>query len=248
MDVLSAADTKWKKAMDVLLAAGRIVIALDGLKKERCWELVSQLMKSSAPPRTFKIHDLWDREGPQVVRELVRAGAPWVWADLKLKDIPVTVGHRARAVRDAGATMLTVHASGGVEMMQSAVENGPPWILAVTALTSLSEEEVHLLHGQPVKAAVLYQARLAKLAGVRGIVCSPQEVAVLAERPELKGLEFFTPGIRPAGQDAADQKRVHIHRQVMPVIFCRSHRKYNHRLPGHDLFDFQPGVMVITIG
>ncbi len=179
-------------------------MALDGLGIDECLMLVRQIGSVYA----VKIHDLWDREGPGVVQVLREAGAPRVWVDLKLKDIPNTVGLRAKAVRDAGADILTVHASGEIEMMEAAVANGPPIIFAITVLTSLSEEQAHLLHGQPSKAAVLYMARLAKLAGIYGIVSSPQEVGVLAKRPELRGMELVVPGIRPAGTEDADQKRV----------------------------------------
>lgn len=185
-------------------AAERIIVALDGLSQEQAFALVGGLGNR---PYAFKIHDLWDQLGPSMIGAFRNRGAGRVWTDLKLKDIPATVGGRARAVRDAGADILTVHASGEIEMMQAAVEHGPPMVLAVTVLTSLSEEQTHLLHGQPAKAAVLYQARLAKLAGVYGIVCSPKEVSVLAQRPELKGMLFVVPGIRPAGMDAGDQKR-----------------------------------------
>lgn len=182
----------------------RIIVALDGLGADESLMLVREIGGVYA----VKIHDLWDREGPGVVQVLKDAGAPRVWVDLKFKDIPNTVGLRARAVRDAGADIVTVHASGEIEMMQAALEHGPSEIFAVTVLTSLSEEQAHLLHGQPSKAAVLYMARLAKLAGVHSVVCSPQEVGVLVKRPELEGMEFIVPGIRPAGAETADQKRV----------------------------------------
>lgn len=185
-------------------AGQRIVVALDDLSLSEALAVASTLEKR---PFAFKIHNLWDNVGAIVVGSFRNQGILRLWADMKLKDIPNTVALRARVFRDAGVDILTVHASGEIEMMQAAVENGPPMILAVTVLTSLSEEQTHLLHGQPAKAAVLYQVRLAKLAGMHGIVCSPKEVGILAKRPELKGMEFVTPGVRPAGQEVGDQKR-----------------------------------------
>jgi orotidine-5'-phosphate decarboxylase len=156
----------------------------------------------------IKIHNLFDAHGPEFVKLLHNAGAKRVWVDAKLHDIPNTVRLRARALEWSGAKIITVHASGEIEMMTAAVEEFSAEVYAITALTSLSEEQVHLLHGQPSKAAVLYLARLAKMAGVAGVVCSPKEVGVLAKRPELKGMKFIVPGVRSIGKDAGDQQRV----------------------------------------
>jgi orotidine-5'-phosphate decarboxylase len=193
---------------------GRIFLALDGLGYENSYRLLSRIAGSPLAPSIagFKIHDLWDREGPKVVTRLASAlsGQSWCpWVDLKLHDVPNTVSLRAKAVKDAGAEIVTVHASGGIEMMRAATKTGLN-VLAITVLTSLNEEEVHLFTGQPSKAAVLYRARLAKLAGVWGLVCSPNEVSVLAKRPELVGLNLITPGIRLKGKSDTDtnQQRV----------------------------------------
>lgn len=183
----------------------RLVVALDGLDLRASLDLVSAIQDGVD---CYKIHDLWDREGPGVVNTLKKAGALWVWVDLKLHYIPNTVALRAKAVRDARADILTVHASGGVAMMTAAVENGPEMILAVTILTSLYEEWVHLTYGNPARASALQFAIWAKAAGVHGIVCSPQEVGFLAKQQELKGLRFVVPGTRSPGADVADQKRV----------------------------------------
>lgn len=183
-----------------------VIAAFDGMNKYDCRGL---LVQSALRLYGVKIHDLWDGEGPEVVKFLKEVGcATKIWVDLKLKDIPTAVGLRAKRVREAGADILTVHASGGIEMMMAAVENGPAEIYAVTVLTSLDEEDTHLIHGNSAKATALYLARLAKLAGVHGVVCSPKEVGLLAARPELQGLKFVVPGVRSAGVDAVDQKRV----------------------------------------
>ena len=183
----------------------RIVLAADELTLDRCLDLTHIMGGRLYAP---KVHILFDRHGPGVISKIKEHGARYVWMDAKLCDIPNTVGRRAKEYRDVGVDILTVMASGGIEMMMAAVEKGPSRIYAVTILTSLSEEETCLVYGMPPKAAVLNLARMAKLAGVHGVVCSPQEVEMLAKRPELKGLEFVVPGIRSAGKDAGDQKRI----------------------------------------
>lgn len=181
-----------------------VVIALDRMDLGRATELVSQV---GDRVHGFKIHHLWDKHGPGVVETLKKAGALRVWVDLKLADTPDTVRDRAEIVAQSGADILTVHAIGGVDMMMAAVEAGVPCVFAITMLTSLSEEETHLLSGQPTKAAVLYRARLAKLAGAHGAVCSPHETAILAKRRELVDMIIVNPGIRLEGQAAGQQVR-----------------------------------------
>jgi orotidine-5'-phosphate decarboxylase len=136
-------------------------------------------------------------------------GGAEFFLDLKLHDIPNTV---AGAVKSAGiceADFLTVHASGGLEMMQAAVKAaGKTKILAVTVLTALSDDDIASI-GQkgPAAEQVLRLAKLAVKAGVSGVVCSPKEITLL--RKELpKGFLLVVPGIRPAGTEVGDQKRV----------------------------------------
>ena len=188
----------------MIKTADCVILAADGLALDATLRLVDQLRGGVYG---VKIHSLWDRHGPDVVKQLLDAGAPRVWVDLKLHDIPETVRDRAKAVAESGAHMITVHASGGIEMMMTACES---WleIIAVTVLTSLDEDQVHLLHGNPSKATVLSLARLAKLAGVASVVCSPREVGILAKRPELADMVFITPGVRSPGVASDDQKRV----------------------------------------
>lgn len=194
----------------------RVFVALDGLDKKAACALVNKLVASPVPGSLagFKIHDLWDRHGPDVVMELLESagGVPPIWVDAKLHDVPRTVSLRAQAIAQSGARFVTVHASGGIRMMADAVDatNGNLRIIAITVLTSLLEEETHLLCGQPAKAAVLLRAQWAKLAGAWGVVCSALEVGILAKQPELSGLALIVPGIRLAGAGATDdnQKRV----------------------------------------
>ena len=157
----------------------RVILAADELDLEQTLSLVRRV-----GDRVYgvKVHNLWDLHGPGVVRQLLDAGAPRVWGDLKIEDIPNTARLRAQAVADSGAQMLSVHASGEIEMMMAALESGLE-IIAITVLTSLTEEQAHLLHGQPSKAAALYLARLAKLAGVPSVVCSPMKSACSPSAP-----------------------------------------------------------------
>jgi orotidine-5'-phosphate decarboxylase len=105
--------------------------------------------------------------------------------------------------------MFNVHASAGIEAMMAAVQNkGISQVLAVTILTSLEENNAHLIFGAPSKAKVLQLARDAKIAGVDGIICSPQELELLGKQKELAGLLKVTPGVRPEWAAAGDQKRI----------------------------------------
>ena len=148
------------------------------------------------------------RFGPPAVEAARRAGGR-IFLDLKLHDIPNTVAGAVRAARELGADYLTVHAGGGPAMLEAAARAAEERlaILAVTVLTHLDERELARV-GLPGSAAerALAWARLARQAGCAGVVCSPQELAAL--RPELpRPFRLVTPGIRPAGAEAGDQKR-----------------------------------------
>jgi orotidine-5'-phosphate decarboxylase len=151
--------------------------------------------------------ELFCAAGPEVV-EAVR-GDNDVFLDLKLHDIPNTVAGAARSVAALRPRYLTVHASGGADMVRAAVEAAPEvTIAAVTVLTSLSADVLAAvgLAGPPLDA-VRRLAALAVGAGAGALVCSPQEVA--AVRAEVgPGVVLITPGVRPAGADVGDQARV----------------------------------------
>jgi len=156
---------------------------------------------------------LFTAEGPEAVRAL-RARGRRVFLDLKLHDIPNTVKGAAGEAARLGADLLTVHATGGAEMIAAAVEGiraagGSTAVVAVTLLTSLDPEalppgfEVPF----PLHRRIADLLALAEGAGARGIVCAASDLAgVRAHHPA----PFYavTPGIRPAGGDAQDQKRV----------------------------------------
>jgi orotidine-5'-phosphate decarboxylase len=153
--------------------------------------------------------EIFAAEGPPAVRAAAALGRP-VFLDLKLHDIPNTVEGAARSAARSGAALLTVHASGGAEMVRAAVRGaeGKLRILAVTVLTSLDADALRAigLDGPP-EAAVVRLARLAVSAGAGGLVCSPHEVRAVraAVGP---GPLLVVPGVRPPGAAKGDQARV----------------------------------------
>lgn len=183
----------------------RVILALDGLSCEDALHLTEQIGQDVY---AMKIHNLWDERGPRIVSELKDVGARRVWVDLKLYDIPKTVGLRACAVRHAGADILTVAADCGREAMKVAVQNGPAEIFAVTVLTSLDDAEIRRHCGErTLSHLVVSRAEVASEAGVQGIVCSPQELVLLKCDPRFLHTKLVTPGVRSAGVSAHDQKR-----------------------------------------
>lgn len=155
--------------------------------------------------------ELFTSVGPQIVKRLVVSGFD-VFLDLKFHDIPNTVAHALKAARDLGIWMVNVHASGGVRMMESAraalkgVDD--PLLIAVTVLTSMGQEDLDQLGiKSPLEQHIVHLAEMASNCGLDGVVCSAREVPLLRQ---AFSDEFclVTPGIRPAGSDAADQCRI----------------------------------------
>lgn len=187
-----------------------IIVALDGFTDEA--KLLAIAEKLGPHVGGFKLNDALDVHGVGIIHKLYQY-TNWIMADPKLYDIPNTMKNRALPYVQAGARMLTVHASATIDGMREVVAVSrsmklQTFVLAVTVLTSMSEEEAHLMFGNPSKAEVLQLARNAKLADADGIVCSPLELPILKKRFELKGLLYVVPGIRPAWhQKADDQKR-----------------------------------------
>ncbi len=187
----------------------KVILAADGLELAECVALVRRI---GARIYCVKVHDLNDEYGATVlVGQLKDAGAERVWIDLKLDDVPRTMGRRAKRVARAGADILTVMAHSEIDGMMEAVANGPPLVLAVSVLTSMSPEQAELTYNRSVKASVLYFARQARLANVHGLVASPLEVAMLRKRRELHAITVVTPGVRSPGADVQDQQRVDTH-------------------------------------
>ncbi len=183
----------------------RIILAADGLKLADCLLLVGVL---GSRLHAVKIHDLYDREGPGVIKQIKEAGARRVWVDAKLHDIPETVKNRAAAFADAGADILTVHVSGGPGMMAAARQSFPGELFGITVLTSLKEDQVQEIYGHSAIKVVGQFAAMAYQAALNGVVCSPKEVGILSADRLLKDLKFVIPGTRSAGVDAGDQARV----------------------------------------
>lgn len=132
-----------------------------------------------------------------------------IFLDLKLHDIPATVKGAARSVASLRPDFLTVHASGGADMVAAAAEALPDTrITAVTVLTSIDEPTLESIGMRgPAREAAVRLAVLAANAGARAIVCSPQEVAAI-RAAVASDIVLITPGVRPAGADLNDQKRV----------------------------------------
>jgi orotidine-5'-phosphate decarboxylase len=160
--------------------------------------------------------ELFCKHGPDVVK-VVRGGTGLeLFLDLKLHDIPNTVAGAARSIARLKPAYLTVHASGGRDMVKAAVENAPDVrIAAVTLLTSLDQHALRVLGvDADMRDVVLRLASVSVEAGARAIVCSPQEVA--AVRAEVgPDITLITPGVRMAGGDVQDQARVATPRQAL---------------------------------
>ncbi len=153
--------------------------------------------------------ELFAAEGPSAVGAAAALGRP-VFLDLKLHDIPNTVAGAARSAARSGASLLTVHASGGAAMIEAAVRaaGSGVTVLAVTVLTSLDSDALAAVGlAGPPEAAVVRLARLAVGAGAGGLVCSPHEVAAVRAAVG-KGPLLVVPGVRPAGAAKGDQARV----------------------------------------
>jgi len=192
-----------------------IIVALDVPSADRALALVSQLAPLVG---AFKIgSELFTTAGPDIVRQIRRTGAS-VFLDLKFHDIPNTVAKAVAAATRLNIQMLTVHASGGSAMMEAAAAAAhetsrqlridPPLILGVTVLTSIAEHDLSEIGIQAanIEAQVERLAKLAVDSGLRGLVCSPLELAPLRNllRPSI---QLVTPGVRASADAASDQKR-----------------------------------------
>lgn len=188
----------------------KIIVALDFPDAASALALVDRLDPALCRLKVGK--ELFTVAGPELVRVLVARGFE-VFLDLKFHDIPNTVAAACRAAAGLGVWMLNIHASGGRRMMVAAREAladlpHPPLLIAVTVLTSMSAEDLIEVGVDAVPAdQVLRLARLTRACQLDGVVCSAQEAALL--RADL-GADFrlVTPGIRPAGADTGDQRRV----------------------------------------
>jgi orotidine-5'-phosphate decarboxylase len=188
-------------------ARERVIVALDVPDHGALTALLDRL---DGRPTFYKVGlELFIAEGERAI-ELVRARGGRVFLDLKLHDIPETVARAVASAARIEADLLTVHTSGGYEMMSRAAEasRGRVKLLGVTVLTSLAEDDLRAEGiGQTIPEMVKARARIAARAGLAGLVCSPHEIG--AARAAAPGLLTVIPGIRPGGTTPSDdQKRV----------------------------------------
>ncbi|MDQ6655534.1 MAG: orotidine-5'-phosphate decarboxylase [Verrucomicrobiota bacterium] len=183
----------------------RLIIALDVPSAQEALSLVEELSRDIS---FFKIGlELFTAAGPDVVRAVIATGAQ-VFLDLKLHDIPNTVGKAVTAAAALGVRMLTLHLSGGRHMLEAAAENhGKVLLLGVTVLTSSDEASLRETGvASSVEAQAVRLAKLGAAAGIGGLIASPHEVRALrsAVGPTMT---IVTPGVRPSWAAANDQQR-----------------------------------------
>lgn len=168
---------------------------------ELFYTILSELVIASDEEVVYKLKQ---------TRELFALLEGQLFLDTKLADIPNTVAGASKQISKLQAKMFNVHCSSGIESIAGAIETrNESLVLAVTVLTSLSDEESEMVFGASARAKVIQFAQQAKLAGVDGIVCSVQEAELISsERKELKDLTIVTPGIRPSWSVKNEQKRV----------------------------------------
>jgi len=192
------------------VSQNKIIVALDFPDAASALALVDRLDPALCRLKVGK--ELFTVAGPDLVRALVARGYE-VFLDLKFHDIPNTVAAACRAAAGLGVWMMNVHAAGGRRMMQAASEAlaelpQRPLLIGVTVLTSMSAED---LAETGIAAApadqVMRLAGLTQACGLDGVVCSAQEAALLRQRLG-EDFRLVTPGIRPAGSEAGDQRRV----------------------------------------
>lgn len=191
----------------------RLIVALDVDSLEKAGPLVEQLAPSVG---CFKVGlELITAVGaPQAVRFVKERGGE-VFFDGKFDDIPNTVAAASREVSRLGVKMFNLHASAGIEAMRAAVANkGDALVLAVTVLTSHSDETAKVVFGASAAEKVVQMARMAVESGIDGLVCSAQELSLLADGG-IRNLLKVTPGIRPSWAAGGDQRRVMTPRQAI---------------------------------
>ncbi len=220
----AGAETRSRPSEKLLFSAARfstlsgmsnpIIVALDVPNVDRALELARRVAPAVG---AFKIgSELFTSAGPDIVRQIRATGAA-VFLDLKFHDIPNTVAKSVAAATRLDVQMLTIHTSGGPEMMRAAETSAQetarqlgrpaPLVLGVTVLTSMDATELGSVGLPPNPAKQVERlAALATSAGLRGLVCSPLELAALRQMLPAS-MQLVTPGIRGPGDAAGDQKR-----------------------------------------
>ena len=196
-------------------AKERLIVALDVDTKEEVEFLVNELKDDIG---MFKVGlQLYTSMGSEIISYIKSRGGK-VFLDLKLHDIPNTVSETVRVLTKSGVDMMNVHSQGGLAMMKLAKETSlktaeelgidAPLLIAVTILTSLGDTEVEEIgYKKSAKEMVEHLRLLTDEAGLDGVVCSPLEAGIIKNACR-DGFITVTPGVRPAGEDIGDQKRI----------------------------------------
>lgn len=194
------------------MSESKIIVALDYANALDALALAKQLDPTQCKLKVGK--ELFTTAGPQLVEQIMHLGFQ-VFLDLKFHDIPNTVAKACQAAANLGVWMLNVHASGGLAMMEAALEGVDraqlaqrPHLIAVTVLTSMDAATLNTLGvTRSLQAQVLALATLTQQAGLDGVVCSAQEASLLKT---ALGADFclVTPGIRPKDASLDDQSRI----------------------------------------
>jgi orotidine-5'-phosphate decarboxylase len=196
------------------MTKNKIIVALDVATKKEALDLVEQLRGDIS---CFKVGlQLYTAEGPQIVRAVLSTGAK-VWLDLKLYDIPNTVARAVESASNLGVHMLTIHLSGGSEMIRAATAARANNIslLGVTVLTSATDQTLREIGiAGKVDDQVLRLAKLGVEAKIDGIVASPHEIKKLRAEFGNK-IKIAVQGIRPTWAEPGDQKRFMTPRQAI---------------------------------
>ncbi len=202
----------------------KVIVALDYANEVDALAFVERVSPELCRLKVGK--EMFTLFGPAFVRTLVNKGFD-VFLDLKFHDIPNTVAKAVAASAELGVWMVNVHASGGLRMMTAAKEalqpygERAPYLIAVTVLTSMEQDELARVGvSGPLQEHVLRLAALTQEAGLDGVVCSAQEASLLKSRLG-KEFKLITPGIRPAGAELGDQRRV-----LTPVEACAQGSDY----------------------
>lgn len=188
----------------------KLCVALDMAKKDECLTLAREL----------KGLDLWLkvglraylRDGTKFIEELKSISDFKIFLDLKIYDIPNTMADACEVVSRVGADMINIHASAGEVAMKTVMDRlnalpSRPLVLAVSALTSFDESGFEAVYNSSIKKSVVNMSKMAYASGLDGMVCSVYESLAIKEATSREFLTL-TPGIRPFGEDNADQKRV----------------------------------------
>lgn len=188
----------------------KLCVALDMAKRDECLALAKELSGL----------DLWLkvglraylRDGAKFIEELKSIGNFKIFLDLKIYDIPNTMADACEVVSKVGADMINIHASAGEIAMKTVMDRlnslpNRPLVLAVSALTSFDESGFRAVYNAGIEQSVVNMSQMAYRSGLDGMVCSVYESLAIKRVTSSKFLTL-TPGIRPFGEDSADQKRV----------------------------------------